>query len=138
MSAVNDLVRCLDIQDLADRLMSLTLAEAAALRVHLDEVHGIRPAISTVPVKPKTETPSLPEPAYFAVILQWLTDPHKKIGVFKIVREVTHLGLKETRELIESAPATIKTNLLKDEAAALKKKLEDAGARVAVVPVREG
>lgn len=139
MSVRNDLVRRLDIKDLADRLMSLTLAEAAALRVHLEEVHGIRPAVSAPTLKepPKPE-PLAPEPTAFAVVLEGLAGPEKKISVFKAVREVTNLGLKETRELVESAPATVKTSLTKDEAAALKKKLEDAGARVAVVPLAEG
>lgn len=136
MSALNDLVRCLDVQDLADRLMSLTLAEAAALRVHLEEVHGICPAIGIPTVKEPTKPlPPEPEPTAFAVVLQGLANPEKKIGVFKAVREITNLGLKETRELVEGAPATVKTNLGKDEAAALKKKLEDAGARVAVMAV---
>jgi len=140
MTAVNDLVRCLDIKDLADRLMSLTLAEAAALRVHLEEVHGIRPAAVRVPAMEQKTEPVLPEPepVSFAVVLQGLMAQEKKISVFKAVREVTNLGLKETRVLVEGAPATIKTNLPKEEAAVLKKKLEDAGARVAVVPVCEG
>jgi large subunit ribosomal protein L7/L12 len=54
------------------------------------------------------------------------------------VREATGLGLKETRELIESAPATVKTNVPKDEASVLRDKLEAAGARIVLVPVREG
>ena len=139
MAALNDLVRCLDIKDLADRIMSLSLAEAAALRVHLEEVHGIHPAVAIASVKQQTEpTPPEPEPVSFAVVLQGLVAPEKKISVFKAVREVAKLGLKETRELVEGAPATVKTNFPKDEAAALKKKLEEAGARVAVVPEGEG
>lgn len=139
MTAVDDVIRCLDIKDLADRLMSLTLAEAAELRLHLEEVHGIRPAVQVPAVEQKTE-PVLPEPepVSFAVVLQGLMAPEKKISVFKAVREVTNLGLKETRELVEGAPATLKTNLPKEEAATLKKKLEDVGARVAVVPMCEG
>ena len=136
MAALDELVRRGDIKDLADRLMSLNLAEAAALRVHLEEVHGIRPAVSMPAVKPITKPE--PEPTSFAVVLQGLAHPEKKISVFKVVREITNLGLKETRELVEGAPATVKTNLSKDEAASLKKKLEDAGARVAVVPLAEG
>jgi large subunit ribosomal protein L7/L12 len=138
MSARNDLARRLDIKDLADCLMTLTLAEAAALRVHLEEVHGIRPAVSAPTVKePPKPVPPAPEPTAFALVLEGLAAPEKKISVFKAVREVTNLGLKETRELVESAPATVKTNVTKDEAAALKKKLEDAGARVVVVPLSE-
>jgi large subunit ribosomal protein L7/L12 len=106
MAALNDLVRCLDIQDLADRLMSLTLAEATALRVHLEEIHGIRPAVSIPTVKEPTKpAPPEPEPTSFAIVLQGLAYPEKKISVFKAVREITSLGLKETRELVEGASA---------------------------------
>jgi large subunit ribosomal protein L7/L12 len=139
MAALNDLVRSFDIKDLADRLMGLTLAEAASLRVHLEEVHGIRPAAGIPTVKePSKPEPPAPEPTTFAVVLQGLAHPEKKISVFKAVREITNLGLKETRELVEGAPATVKTSVPKDEAASMKKKLEDAGARVAVVPFAEG
>ncbi len=139
MSVFNDLVHCLDIKDLADRLMSLTLAEAAALRVHLEEVHGIRPASRPVMAEQKTApAPPPPEPTRFAVVLQGLVTPEKKISVFRAVREITNLGLKETRELVENSPRTVTTDLLKDEAAAVKKKLEDAGARVVLVPVQDG
>ena len=135
MAVLDDVVRCLDIKDLADRIMSLNLAEAAALRVHLEEVHGIRPAVQIPALKQKAEPPlPEPEPVTFAVVLQGLIGPEKKISVFKAVREVANLGLKETRELVESAPATVKMNLSKDEAASLKKKLQDAGARVVIVP----
>jgi large subunit ribosomal protein L7/L12 len=134
MSALNDLVNCLDIRDLADRIMSLTLAEAAALRLHLEEVHGIRPAARILAEEKKAEPePPTPEPTQFAIVLQGLVAPEKKISVFKAVREITNLGLKETRELVESAPASIKPNLPKVEAEMVKKKLEDAGARVALV-----
>jgi large subunit ribosomal protein L7/L12 len=139
MAALNDLVRHLDIKDLADRLMSLTLAEAAALCVHLEKVHGIRPAVGVPTVKEQTKPARPePEPTSFAVVLQGLASPEKKISVFKAVREITNLGLKETRELVEGAPATVKTNVTRDEAASLKKKLEDAGARVMVVPLADG
>lgn len=135
MSVRNDLVNGLGIQDLADRLMSLTLAEAAALRVHLEEVHGIRPVGPVVKIEEKTEpAPPVPEPTHFTVVLQGLVAPEKKLSVFKAVREILNLGLKETRELVENAPSPIRANLPKDEAAAMKKKLEDAGARVVLVP----
>lgn len=135
----DDLVNCLGIKDLADRIMSLTLAEAAALRVHLEEVHGIRPAVPVVKREPTPEpAPPLPEPTHFAVVLQGLVAPEKKLSVFKAVREITNLGLKETRELVENAPSPLKTNLLKDEAAMLRKKLEEAGARVALMPAQVG
>jgi large subunit ribosomal protein L7/L12 len=139
MSAFNDLVKCLGIKDLADRIMSLTLAEAAALRMHLEEVHGIRPSGPVVTQEPKKE-PVPPEPVAirFAVVLQGLVAPEKKISVFKAVREITNLGLKETRELVENAPASVETNLPKVEAEAMKKKLEASGARVVLMPIQFG
>ncbi len=128
----------LDMRELADHLAGLTLAQAAELRVYLEEVHGIRPAPGPIRVKPADEpAPVPPAPTHFSVVLEKLADPEKKIGVFKAVREITGLGLKETRELVEGAPAVIKTDLPEEEAAVLKKKLESAGARVALVPMRQ-
>jgi len=113
--------------------MDLTLAQAAELRGCLEEVHGIRPTVSIMTVKKNPDAPAPPEPTHFAVVLKGLAEVEKKIAVFKVVREITNLGLKETRELVESAPAVVRANLLKDEAAALQKKLENAGARIALV-----
>jgi large subunit ribosomal protein L7/L12 len=126
-----------DIKDLADRLSTLTLAQAAALRVYLEEVHGIRPSSAPQMVQERTDEAPLPEPTHFTLVLEGLVDADKKISVFKAVREVTGLGLKETRELIEAAPATVKANVPKDEAEVLRDKLEAAGARIAFVPVLE-
>jgi large subunit ribosomal protein L7/L12 len=135
MAPTRTLDFCLEVKELAARLTSLTLAEAAQLRVCLEEVHGIRPAAAPVALKEKTDPePPLPEPTHFAVIFAGLTDADKKISVFKAVREVTNLGLKETRELVEGAPALVKTELPRDEALALQKKLESAGARVTLIP----
>lgn len=139
MDRNNDRVLPFDVREFADRLMTLSLAQAAELRVYLEEVHDIRPAVSAVTVKEKTVTPTpSPEPTHFSVLLQGLADAEKKIGVFKAVREITNLGLKETRELVEGAPAVVRANLLRDEAEALRKKLENAGARVALAPTAEG
>ncbi|HEY7313727.1 MAG TPA: 50S ribosomal protein L7/L12 [Gemmataceae bacterium] len=127
-----------DIKDLADRLSTLTLAQTAALRVYLEEVHGIRPSSVRQTMNERKEEAPLPEPTHFTVVLEGLADADKKIRVFKAVREVTGLGLKETRELIESAPATVKASVPKDEASVLRDKLEAAGARITLVPVLEG
>jgi large subunit ribosomal protein L7/L12 len=130
----------LDMRELADHLASLTLAQAAELRAYLEEVHGIRPAPGPIRVKPADEPapPPPPGPTHFSVVLEKVTAPEKKIGVFKAVRETTGLGLKETRELVDGTPAVVKTDLPEEEAAALKKKLESAGARVTLAPVRPG
>ena len=68
----------------------------------------------------------------FTVMLEGLADPTKKINVIKVVREITNLGLKEAKDLVEGAPKAVKENIAKDEADAIKKKLEDGGANVSL------
>lgn len=136
MVRTNALDFSLEVKELAARLTHLTLAEAAQLRVCLEEVHGIRPAAAPLAIAERPEpapTPP-PEPTHFAVVLAGLVDADKKISVFKAVREVTRLGLKETRELVEGPPAVVKADMPKDEADALRQKLESAGARITLVP----
>jgi ribosomal protein L7/L12 len=70
--------------------------------------------------------------AGLTVVLDGLADPAKKMTVIKVVREITSLGLKEAKDLVEGAPKPVKENVSKDEAGALKKKLEDGGAKVTV------
>jgi large subunit ribosomal protein L7/L12 len=72
------------------------------------------------------------EPTEFNVILTGLADPTKKIGVIKVVRELTNLGLKEAKDLVEGAPQPIKEGTSKEDATSLKAKLEEAGATVDV------
>jgi large subunit ribosomal protein L7/L12 len=76
--------------------------------------------------------PAAEEPTEFNVILTGLADPGKKIGVIKVVREITNLGLKEAKDLVEGAPQPIKESTSKEDAASLKAKLEEAGATVDV------
>jgi large subunit ribosomal protein L7/L12 len=126
------------IVELGDKLASLKVAEAVLLKDYLKEKYNIEPAAGGVavmapaagggaaaaaPVEEKTE---------FDVVLEGLADPAKKIGVIKVVREITSLGLKEAKDLVEGAPKPVKEKVSKDEAAALKKKLEDGGAKVSV------
>jgi large subunit ribosomal protein L7/L12 len=85
------------------------------------------PAAAAVAEKPAEVTD-------FAVILEGLADPAKKIGVIKVVREITSLGLKEAKDLVEGAPKPVKDTAPKAEAETLKKKLEDAGAKVSLKP----
>jgi large subunit ribosomal protein L7/L12 len=76
--------------------------------------------------------PVVEEPTEFNVILSGLADPAKKIGVIKVVRELTGLGLKEAKDLVEGAPQPIKEGISKEESATLKTKLEEAGGTVDV------
>ena len=123
------------IMELGDKIANLKLIEAVALRDYLKEKYKIEPAagggmmaapvavVAQVEAKVQTE---------FAVILEGLTDATKKIAVIKVVREITACGLAEGKTLVESAPKAVKENLPKEEAEAVKKKLEEAGAKVSL------
>ncbi len=86
-------------------------------------VGGAAPAEPAAPVEEQTE---------FNVILASISDPTKKIGVIKVVRELTQLGLKEAKDLVDGAPKPVKEGVSKEEAAATKAKLEEAGAVVEI------
>jgi large subunit ribosomal protein L7/L12 len=126
------------ITELGDRIAKLTIVEAVQLKDYLKEKYKIEPAGGGVVVQqgggggagPAQEKP--PEKTEFTVSLDGLADPAKKITVIKVVREITNLGLKEAKDLVEGAPKAVKENIAKDEAEALKKKLEDAGAKVSL------
>src|SRR5947209_6963886 len=124
-----------EIKDLGDKIVALTVAKAVELGDYLEEVHGIKPAATAVAVAPGAGAAAVAEkPAEkteFTVQLDGF-DPAKKINVIKVVREITGLGLKEAKDVVEGAPKPIKENISKDEAEALKKKLEDGGAKVSL------
>jgi large subunit ribosomal protein L7/L12 len=126
-----------DIKDLGDRIVALTVARAVELGDYLEEVHKIKPAAGAVAVAAMPgagagaapEKP--PEKTEFTVQLDGFA-ADKKITVIKVVREITGLGLKEAKDLVEGAPKPVKENISKEEAEALKKKLEDGGAKVSL------
>ena len=109
-----------NLEKIADDLSSLTVMEAAELSTMLEEKWGVS-AAAPVAV-------AAAGPAEFNVILASIGD--KKINVIKEVRALTQLGLKEAKDLVESAPAPIKEGIQKEEAEEIKKKLEDVGATV--------
>ena len=118
---------------LGDQLVGLTLLEAKSLADYLKEVHGIEPAGGGVvmamgPGGGDGGGDAAEEQTEFDVILA--DKGAKKIQVIKAVREITGLGLKEAKELVESAPKAVKEQVSKDEAEEVKKKLEAAGASV--------
>jgi large subunit ribosomal protein L7/L12 len=119
-----------DLQKLVDELSKLTVLEAAELSKKLEEAWGVSAAApvavaaagggaAAAPAEEKTE---------FSVIL--VDGGEKKINVIKEVRAITSLGLKEAKDLVEGAPKPVKEGVSKAEAQELKKKLEDAGAKV--------
>ena len=123
-----------DINGIADQIQGLTLLEAAQLVKLLEEKLGVSAAAATVAAAPAggggAAAPAAEEKTEFNVILT--AAGSNKINVIKAVREVTNLGLKEAKDLVDGAPKAIKEGVNKDEAEAIKKKFTDAGATVEV------
>ena len=122
-----------DIAKLGDELLGLTILEAKELNDYLEE-RGIKAAAAVAMAGPAAgggDAAAAEEKTEFDVVLTDGGD--KKINVIKVVREVVSgLGLKEAKELVESAPKPIKEGVSKDEAEELKKKFEEAGAKVEI------
>jgi large subunit ribosomal protein L7/L12 len=126
-----------DITGLGDQIAALTITKAVQLKDYLKEKYGIEPAAGGVVVQGGgggggAAAPAQEAKTEFTVVLDGVGDATKKIGVIKVVRELTNLGLKEAKELVEGAPKPIKENIPQAEADTIKKKLEDAGAKVTI------
>jgi len=120
-----------DLQKIVDDLSSLTVLEAAELAKLLEEKWGVSAAAAVaVAAAPGAAAPAAEEQTEFSVILK--AGGEKKINVIKEVRAITGLGLKEAKDLVEAGGKTVKEGVTKDEAAKLKKQLEDQGATVEV------
>ena len=123
------------IKDLGDKIAGLTVAQAVELGDFLEEVHKIKPAAGgggVMAAGPAAAAAPPPEvKTEFTVMLEGY-DAAKKINVIKVVREITGLGLKEAKDLVEGAPKAVKENIAKEEAEKIKKQLEDGGAKVAL------
>ena len=119
-----------DLQKIVNDLSSLTVLEAAELAKLLEEKWGVSAAAAVAVAAGPAAAAAAPveEKTEFTVLLAAIGD--KKIEVIKEVRAVTGLGLKEAKDLVEGAPKAVKEGLNKSDAEALKKKLEDAGAKV--------
>lgn len=116
-------------QDLISKIESLTLVEMAELVKALEEKFGIS-AAAGVPAGGAGVAPAAEEKTAFTVVLK--ASGEQKLNVIKAVREVTTLGLKEAKDLVDGAPKTVKENVKKEEADEIKKKLEAAGAKVEI------
>jgi large subunit ribosomal protein L7/L12 len=117
------------IEKLVEDLSGLTVLEAADLAKLLEEKWGVSaaaPAAAAVPAAAAAAPAA--EKTEFTVMLMEAGD--KKINVIKEIRAITGLGLKEAKDLVEAAPKEVKADVNKDEAAKIKKQLEDAGAKV--------
>ena len=120
-----------EVTELCDKLVNLSVKDAQQVVDCLKDIHGIEPAgggvIMAGPM-PDAEGDAAEEKDSFDVVL--VNHGDKKIPVIKLVRAATNLGLKEAKDLVDSAPKAIKEGLPKDEAEKLKKELEEVGAVV--------
>ena len=119
-----------DIKAIAEQLVNLTVKEVSELAEVLKTEYGIEPAAAAVAVAagPAAAGDVAEEKTSFDVVLK--SPGGAKLNVIKVVRELTGLGLKEAKELVDAAPSELKKGVSKDEADALKKSLEEAGAEV--------
>ena len=119
-----------DLKDFAEKLVNLTVKEVNELATILKDEYGIEPAAAAVAVAagPAAGGDAAEEQSEFDVILK--AAGASKLAVVKLVKELTGAGLKEAKDLVDSAPSPIKEGASKDEAEALKAQLEEAGAEV--------
>jgi len=122
------------ITELGDKIANLKITEAVLLKNYLKEKYNIEPAAGGggMMAAPAAVAAAEVVKTEFTVSLDGLSDTTKKINVIKVVREITGLGLKEAKDLVEAAPKAVKENISKDDAEAIKKKLEDGGAKVSL------
>jgi len=121
-----------DLEAIAENLSSLTVMEAANLVKMLEEKWGVSAAapVAVAAAAGPAAAEAVEEKTEFDVVL---TDVGaKKINVIKVVREVTSLGLKEAKELVDGAPKTVREAVTKEEAEEMKKKFEEQGAKVEI------
>lgn len=119
-----------DIKALAEELVNLTVKEVNELATILKDEYGIEPATAAVAVAagPAAGAAAAEEKSSFDVVLK--AAGAQKLAVVKLVKELTGLGLKEAKELVDGAPSVVKEGLAKADAENLKKSLEEAGAEV--------
>jgi len=121
-------------EDFVKQIESMSVLDLSNLVKALEERFGVSAAAATVAAAPAAgaaaAAPAAEVQTEFTVVLESAGD--KKINVIKAVREVTSLGLKEAKDLVEGAPQTVKENVSKDEAEKIKKAFEEAGAKVSI------
>ena len=119
-----------DLKAFAEQLVNLTVKEVNELAQILKEEYGIEPAAAAVAVAggPAAAAEAVEEKSSFDVVLK--AAGANKLAIVKLVKELTGLGLKEAKDLVDAAPSVIKEGVTKDEAEALKKALTEGGAEV--------
>ena len=119
-----------DIKSIAETLVNLTVKEVQELATVLKDEYGIEPAAAAVVVSGGGSGPAAEEKTSFDVILK--EAGAAKLGVVKVVKDLTGLGLKEAKDLVDGAPKPVKEGIGKEEAEAIKKALEEAGAKAEI------
>jgi large subunit ribosomal protein L7/L12 len=120
-----------DLKAFAEQLVNLTVKEVNELAKILKDEYGIEPAAAAVAVAaPAAAAEVVEEKTTFDVIIK--SPGQAKLAVVKLVKELTSLGLKEAKELVDAAPKAVKEGVSKDEAQALQKQLQEAGAEVEI------
>lgn len=119
-----------DLKAFAEQLVNLTVKEVNELAQILKDEYGIEPAAAAVAVAagPAAGAPAAEEKSSFDVVLK--AAGANKLAIVKLVKELTGLGLKEAKDMVDAAPSVLKEGAAKDEAEALKKQLEEGGAEV--------
>lgn len=117
-------------EEIIDSLKEMTVVELNDLVKAIETTFGVTAAAPTAAAP--TAGAAAAEPATVTVKVTGLADPSKKVAVLKVYKEITGLGLMDAKKAIDALPATVKEDIKKEEAAELKKKLEDAGAVVSV------
>ena len=120
-----------DLKQFAEQLVSLTVKEVNDLATILKDEYGIEPAAAAVVISSGGDAAAVEEKTEFTVVLK--EAGASKLAVVKAVKELTGLGLKEAKDIVDGAPANIKEGVSKAEAEGLKKSLEEAGAVVELV-----
>ncbi len=121
-------------KELGDKIVALTLKQAKELSDYLEDVHGIKAAAGgavMMAAGPAAAAPVAEAKTEFDVVLDGF-DAAKKIGVIKVIRALTSLGLKEAKDLVEGAPSKVKEGISKEDAEKAKKELEEAGGKVSI------
>jgi len=122
------------VQSIIEEIKGLSLLEASELVKGLEEAFGVSAAAAAVAAAPAAgggaQVAPVEEKTEFSVVLTAIGG--NKIGVIKVVREITSLGLKEAKDLVEAAPKPVKEGVNKDEAESIKKKFTEAGATVEI------
>lgn len=118
-------------EDILETISNMTVLEVVSLIEAMEEKFGVSAAVAAAPVAVAgAAAPAAEEQTEFNVIMKSFGE--NKVGVIKVVRAITGLGLKEAKDLVEGVPSTVKEGVNKDEAADIRKQLEEAGATVEI------